>query len=53
MNRNCKIISLYEKINNEGLLQSLKSEEVYLCKKCQDLRKLMNLVKTKSGVRFV
>ncbi|KAE9522228.1 hypothetical protein AGLY_017373 [Aphis glycines] len=39
MNRNSKIISLYEKINNEGLLQSLKSEEVYLCTKCQDFKK--------------
>ena len=41
MNRNSKIISLYEKMiyNNNSLLQSLKSEEVYLCTKCQDFKK--------------
>jgi len=40
MNRNNKIISLYEKINNnEGLLQSLKTGMTYLCTKCQDFKK--------------
>lgn len=39
MNRNNKIISLYEKINNdEVLLQSLKAGDVYLCSKCQEFK---------------
>jgi len=39
MNRNNKIINLYEKINNdEVLLQSLKAGDVYLCSKCQNFK---------------
>jgi len=39
MNRNNKIINLYEKINkNEVLLQSLRAGDVYLCSKCQDFK---------------
>ncbi|KAL4083555.1 hypothetical protein QTP88_028871 [Uroleucon formosanum] len=39
-NKNNKIIGLYEKIkNNEGLLQSLKTGEVFLCPRCQDFKR--------------
>ncbi|KAL4136009.1 hypothetical protein QTP88_007583 [Uroleucon formosanum] len=39
-NKNNKIIGLYEKIkNNEGLLQSLKTGEVFLCRRCQDFKR--------------
>lgn len=39
MNRNNKIIRLYEKINNnEVLLQSLEAGDVYLCLKCQNFK---------------
>jgi len=40
MSRNVKIINLYVKMNNnEVLLQSLKTEEVYFCTNCQNFKK--------------
>jgi len=39
-NKNNKIIGLYEKIkNNEGLLQSLKTGEIFVCSRCQDFKR--------------
>lgn len=39
-NDNSKNASFYEKINNEVLLQSIKTGEVFFCIKCQSFKRI-------------